>query len=166
MERKIAETSLRIYGHIIDLMIILLSPIFILAVLGLGASNVGATVSHLQIGLAAAIYIFFTFAEGFGGRTPGKYFAKTRVVTTKGNQINLAQSLIRNVVRVVDILGFYILALIVMKFSHFRQRIGDHFAGTVVIYEGDDPDYDEANKMPTLQINYDAPPPIESDDDK
>lgn len=154
MERKIAEISLRIYGHAVDLAIVFVTPIVILAILGYDSSKAEGGIFYVQMGFSVLIYCILSIAEGFGGRTPGKYFAETRVVTTKGNFINVGQSILRNILRVADFFGFYILGLIIMRFSRYRQRIGDHVARTLVIYEGNDPEYDEDNKMQTITVNY------------
>lgn len=71
----------------------------------------------------------------FDGRTPGKRLARLRVVDRHGRPPDLATSLLRNLLRLVDMIPVgYGVGLIVLFFSGTR-RIGDFVAGTVVISE-------------------------------
>ena len=77
-------------------------------------------------------YIFFEIV--WNGQTPGKRLAGIRVLTTDGRPINVAQSLIRNLVRVVDFLpSSYMLGAVVMLLNRRSQRLGDLAAGTFVV---------------------------------
>ncbi len=71
----------------------------------------------------------------FDGRTPGKRLVRLRVVDGQGRPPDLATSLLRNLLRLVDMIPVgYGVGLIVLFFSGTR-RIGDFVAGTVVISE-------------------------------
>lgn len=71
----------------------------------------------------------------FDGRTPGKRLVRLRVVDRQGRPPDLATSLLRNLLRLVDMIPVgYGVGLIVLFFSGTR-RIGDFVAGTVVISE-------------------------------
>ena len=71
----------------------------------------------------------------FDGRTPGKRLVRLRVVDRQGRPPDLATSLLRNLLRLVDMIPIgYGVGLIVLFFSGTR-RIGDFVAGTVVISE-------------------------------
>ncbi len=72
--------------------------------------------------------------EGMGGQTPGKRMLGVVVVDRRsGEPIGFGQSLLRNLLRIVDGFFYYALGLVVMLASDRRQRIGDHVAGTVVV---------------------------------
>jgi uncharacterized RDD family membrane protein YckC len=80
--------------------------------------------------------IWFVYAfvlEGWKGQTIGKKLLSLVVVGKDGNPCGFRCSFIRNVLRYIDGLGYYILGLIVMLLSERRQRIGDHVARTFVV---------------------------------
>lgn len=104
------------------------------------------------------IIVFVLFAGYFvifewiwNGQTPGKRLLKLRVIREDGRPITLWESVARNVLRIIDsfpmvvILPFYSVGLISIFASGRDQRIGDLFAGTVVIRERADeaPTFDE-----------------------
>lgn len=70
------------------------------------------------------------------GRTPGKRALGLRVVRDDGSRVGLADSMIRNVLRIVDILpGNYAVGIGSVLVSARRKRLGDMAAGTVVVRE-------------------------------
>jgi len=96
--------------------------------------------------LAMALYITVTFILSWGwhvwfetqrnGQTVGKRALSLRVVDARGLPISLHQSLVRNVVRVVDFLpAFYAFAAIATLIDPLRRRLGDLVADTLVIRE-------------------------------
>jgi len=69
-----------------------------------------------------------------GGRSLGKMVLDLRVVRDGGAPITLRESLVRNLLRVVDILpANYLMGLIAMVLSAEGKRLGDVAAGTVVV---------------------------------
>lgn len=89
--------------------------------------------------LAIAFFIFFIIYVGYfvffetiwQGQTPGKRFAKIRVVRDDGRPVGLQQTTLRALLRPIDEL-FFIGALLII-FTHQEKRIGDLTAGTIVI---------------------------------
>jgi uncharacterized RDD family membrane protein YckC len=74
--------------------------------------------------------------EAFGGgRTPGKRAMGIRVVGTDGAPVGLAESLARNLLRVVELPLAYTPAILAVALGPRRQRLGDLVAGTLVIRE-------------------------------
>jgi uncharacterized RDD family membrane protein YckC len=69
------------------------------------------------------------------GRTPGKQVMGLRVVHDDGTPIGWTASLIRNLLRVVDMLplGYCIGAIACLQHPQFK-RLGDLAAGTLVVY--------------------------------
>ena len=96
------------------------------------------------------IAIFSVFASYFivfewlwNGQTPGKRIMKLRVIRDDGRPITLWEAVARNLLRVFDaapgfFLPIYSVGLIVIFISGRDQRVGDIFAGTVVIRERTD----------------------------
>ena len=78
---------------------------------------------------------YFIFWEMLtGGRSPGKALVGLRVVRRDGLPIDFRGSVVRNVMRIVDMLpANYVVGLVAMLLSDSGERLGDHAAGTLVI---------------------------------
>jgi uncharacterized RDD family membrane protein YckC len=86
---------------------------------------------------------FIVFEWLWNGQTPGKRLMKLRVIREDGRPITLWEAVARNLLRIFDAVpGFlvpiYSLGLVSIFSSGRDQRIGDMFAGTVVIRERTD----------------------------
>ena len=69
-----------------------------------------------------------------GGRSLGKLCLRLRVVQDDGRPVTLRASVIRNLLRMVDLLpGAYIVGLVAMVMSNEGKRLGDLAAGTIVV---------------------------------
>jgi uncharacterized RDD family membrane protein YckC len=68
-----------------------------------------------------------------GGRTPGKRLAGLRVVRTDGGSVGISGSLVRNVLRSVELPLAYAPAILAVALGPRRQRLGDLVGGTLVI---------------------------------
>lgn len=91
----------------------------------LGTSNIAAIVVFI---------VYYAALEATTGATIGKRLLGLRVVMVDGAPVDWASSIIRNVLRIVDILpGFYLLGAIFVWSTEKNQRIGDLGANTVVI---------------------------------
>lgn len=97
-------------------------------------------------GWVVALYILFVFALFWGyyiffemvwnGQSPGKRWVGLRVVRADGTPITLVDSLIRNLVRIVDFLPlYYAIGLVTMFLNAQARRLGDYAAGTLVVKE-------------------------------
>jgi uncharacterized RDD family membrane protein YckC len=82
-------------------------------------------------GLLALAY--FIVLEATQGATLGKMALGLRVVKTDGSPISWAESLIRNLLRIIDSLVFYLVGAILIWTSPLKQRLGDRAARTVVV---------------------------------
>jgi uncharacterized RDD family membrane protein YckC len=79
-------------------------------------------------------YIFFEMV--WNGQSPGKRRAGLRVVRTDGTPITLVDSLIRNLVRIIDFLPlYYAVGTVTMFLNSQARRLGDYAAGTLVVKE-------------------------------
>jgi uncharacterized RDD family membrane protein YckC len=76
---------------------------------------------------------YFILLEGRYGRTVGKSLLGLRVVNEDGSPMGMRASTVRNVLRVVDGLLFYLVGTIIAAVSDRRQRLGDRLADTVVV---------------------------------
>ncbi len=92
--------------------------------------------------LFAGYFIIFEWL--WNGQTPGKRLMKLRVIREDGRPITLWEAIARNLLRIFDsfpsiiVVPFYSIGLISIFASSRDQRIGDLFAGTVVIRERSD----------------------------
>ena len=94
-------------------------------------------VVFLIVGVLFWFGYFVLFEVMQHGRTLGKRLMKLRVVTDTGGPVGWTESLIRNVLRVVDAFPFfYGVGFLTMVLNRRSQRVGDLAAGTIVIREG------------------------------
>jgi uncharacterized RDD family membrane protein YckC len=82
-------------------------------------------------------YIFFEMS--WNGQSPGKRWVGLRVIRTDGTPITLTESIIRNLIRLVDFLPFYYgLGVVTMFINSQSRRLGDLAAGTLVVRDRPD----------------------------
>lgn len=95
---------------------------------------------------------FIVFEWLWNGQTPGKRLLKLRVIREDGRPITLWEAVARNLLRIFDnapsfIMPIYSVGLVSIFLNNRDQRIGDMFAGTVVIRERTD-------EAPTFQETF------------
>ena len=88
--------------------------------------------------LFAGYFIFFEWI--WNGQTPGKRLLKLRVIREDGRPITFWEAIARNLLRIFDaipgfVIPIYSIGLITIFLNDRDQRVGDIFAGTVVIRE-------------------------------
>ena len=119
---------------------------------GFGGGEQGGTLDQIATeapkwAIAIMIVVIFLLFTGYfilfewlwDGQTPGKRLLKLRVIRDDGRPITLWEAIARNLLRIVDAFpGLYSVGLIVVFLSNRDQRLGDIFAGTVVIRERTD----------------------------
>ncbi len=77
---------------------------------------------------------FIIFEMIMKGQTPGKKAMKLRVIKENGEPINFFDSLLRNLLRILEnTFTFNILGCLFIIFSPNYKRIGDYAAGTIVV---------------------------------
>jgi uncharacterized RDD family membrane protein YckC len=82
------------------------------------------------------IFVCYVLFEGARSVTPGKLALGLRVVKYDGSPCGLVAALKRSILRPVDALPFavpYLVGLATAGLSSRRQRLGDIFAGTLVV---------------------------------
>ncbi|MGP4039992.1 RDD family protein [Gracilibacillus sp. D59] len=147
LQFQLAGLGSRSAAHIIDYTIILLTQflIIVLLFLAFNSSLNDLFLGHLESGILAIIIImifllqfgYFIFFEYFwGGRTIGKRLLGIRVIQENGHNITFLSSIIRNFVRLIDMLpGPYAIGIIMIFFHSKHKRLGDLTAGTIVVHE-------------------------------
>ena len=79
-------------------------------------------------------YIFFEMI--WNGQSPGKRWVGLRVIRADGTPITLVETIIRNLVRLVDFLpAYYGVGVVTMFVNEQSRRLGDLAAGTLVVHD-------------------------------
>ena len=139
LDVQIAQLPVRALSALIDVVVILVGYI-------LGVMLWAATLSQFDSALSDAVLVIFTvltivcyplvFESATRGRTLGKMALGLRVVSDDGGPERFRQALFRALASVVEIWMFFGgPAVICSLLSPKGKRIGDVFAGTVVIGE-------------------------------
>ncbi len=79
-------------------------------------------------------YVFFELL--WNGQSPGKRWVGLRVIRTDGTPIALTESLVRNLVRLIDFMPMaYGFGVVTMFLNSQARRLGDLAAGTLVVHD-------------------------------
>lgn len=101
----------------------------------------------LMFGLMWAYPVVFEIC--WHGQTPGKRALGLRVVNADGTPVTWLPSVVRNLMRTVDILpGVYGVGLVSTLVDPYARRLGDIVAGTLVIHASELP---AGQEVPTLE---------------
>ena len=140
---KIAGIGARSYAYTIDWHIrvlgalawILLAMLIAFLIEGLG-SDTEAYGWFLFLPAAAIYFLYHPVLElAMQGNTPGKKYAKVRVLTKEGGIPTPTAILVRNVMRVLDSLPlFYVIGIVCCVVTRQQVRVGDLAAGTLLVY--------------------------------
>lgn len=147
LDYEIADIGSRFLATAIDFSIqtlLLFGALFPLDLLNL--QNLESKVSNLFSSITGAIFLllsllitvgYYAIQEAaFNGQTIGKRLLNLRVRRENGAPIGLWESLLRNIIRLIDFFPFfYSSGLICMFFNQKAKRLGDLAAGTIVIRE-------------------------------
>jgi uncharacterized RDD family membrane protein YckC len=119
-------------------------------------------------GLGAALVVAFLVYWGYpiafevwnDGQTPGKRTLGLKVVNDNGTPVTWLPSVIRNLLRTVDMLpALYAFGVASSLLDPAARRLGDHVAGTVVVYAEREPARppapDAAPQRPPLPLQLD-----------
>ncbi|GAC1583602.1 MAG: hypothetical protein NVS3B7_18970 [Candidatus Elarobacter sp.] len=153
---ELAGLGSRVLAVVVDM----LAQIAIIVGLSLAASFWASTIGRLfrganaqAWGIALLVILFFLVFIGWfiifeiwwSGRTPGKRAFGLRVVRDGGFPIDAGAAVIRNLVRLVELIfGFYAISAVCALVSKENKRLGDFAAGTIVVRDRADavPDLD------------------------
>lgn len=92
--------------------------------------NVGGNAFWLLLSLGLGYYIV---CEAATGATLGKRMVGIRVVDENGDRVTLGAAVVRNILRLVDALFFYLVGFLFALTSTRGQRLGDRAAHTIVV---------------------------------
>jgi uncharacterized RDD family membrane protein YckC len=105
-------------------------------------------------------YIFFEIL--WNGQTPGKRWVGLRVIRLDGMPVTAAEVVIRNLVRLIDLMPTaYGVGVVTMFVNEKSRRLGDLAAGTVVVHDRSVNTLSElgrkSNSLETLQARVPVP---------
>jgi len=95
-------------------------------------------------GLAVLVFFYFLLYFGYfaifeiiwNGQTPGKRKAGIRVIKDSGRPLTAAETIGRNLMRIVDFMpGFYAVGIASALLTKENKRLGDLLAGSLVVRE-------------------------------
>jgi uncharacterized RDD family membrane protein YckC len=103
------------------------------------ADALGGTWLVALLGILSFIFLwgyYIGFELFWNGQSPGKRWFGLRVIRVDGTPITLSESVIRNLVRLIDLLPMaYGVGVVTMFINRNSRRVGDLAAGTVVVYD-------------------------------
>ena len=130
----LADTAIQIVLGFIVLIVGMIIGAGVAAFGGLGPQWVIAIVIVLIFLLNSGYFALFEIF--WNGQTPGKRYAQIRVIKDDGRPIGAYEAIVRNALRLVDMLpAMYGIGLLSIFVSRQSKRLGDFVAGTVVVHE-------------------------------
>jgi len=149
---------------VLDAIVLLIAYFVIVVVTGdtSTASNAGGfSIEASGGGLSTILVVLFSFGyfivlEATIGATLGKLAVGIRVRMADGAPLTWGASVVRNLLRIIDGLFFYLVGAILVWNSDRRQRLGDRVADSVVVSKQS---VGRAAPMPSADAPLQPPPP-------
>ncbi|HKN25575.1 MAG TPA: RDD family protein [Candidatus Acidoferrum sp.] len=145
LEYPIAGLGSRFLAILADTAIQFVLAFFVLiagSIIGIGVAAFGGLGPQWVVAIIFILLFllnsgYFALFEIFwNGQTPGKRYAQVRVIKDDGRPIGAYEAIVRNALRLVDMLpAMYGIGLISIFLSRQSKRLGDFVAGTVVVHE-------------------------------
>jgi uncharacterized RDD family membrane protein YckC len=124
----------RIIASLLDYAFIFLLTYLYIMLFGKPGEEGAMTVEGLMtLPIVTVWFIYFVVVEASSGATLGHQGLNLKVVTVDRKGIGFSHALKRHLLDPIDILLYGIPALIAIKNSYKRQRLGDMWAKTIVI---------------------------------
>jgi uncharacterized RDD family membrane protein YckC len=139
--REYVGVGRRLLAFIIDGIVFLIVNWVIGVIFHAGITNVNGVMTYNSSGPGAALqfiipFVYYIVMEAMWGATLGKMALGLRVVKLDGASIGWGEAVVRNLLRIVDGIPYfvpYLLGAILIWTSPTRQRLGDRVAKTVVV---------------------------------
>lgn len=143
VEYELAGLGSRFIALFIDTLIQLSMMLLTIFIMGIGIALVFVDYSHIN-SIIVAISIIILFVIFFGyyvffemllkGQTIGKKVIKLRTIKNNGEPINIFDSFLRNLFKVLSFIPpLYFIDAIMMVYTKKYKRIGDFAANTIVV---------------------------------
>jgi uncharacterized RDD family membrane protein YckC len=136
VELPVARVGSRVLAGVIDYVLLtLLMVAWVVGAVALGASlglRAGWAMAGVLLGIFALDYGYFALQEVLlSGQTLGKRLLRLRVVSRDGSAAGSGALLVRNLVRLLDVL----VGVLLMAIDPLARRLGDRLAGTLVVHQ-------------------------------
>ncbi|MDZ4289168.1 MAG: RDD family protein [Prosthecobacter sp.] len=135
---RVAGPAVRSAAWLLDLLLYICLMLGISVAVSLVGGTVGGQITGGIILLLAFLLNWFYnvfFEMGKRAATPGQRAMGLKVASVSGGPVRLPQSIIRNLLRVVDFMpAAYLFGFVCCLFNRRFQRLGDLVADTVVVY--------------------------------
>lgn len=129
---------------------------------GRGGGWITAVLGLLSFAMLWGYYIFFEML--WNGQSPGKRWVGLRVIRADGTPLTLTESIIRNLVRIVDFLPlFYGVGLVTMFLDKKSRRLGDMAASTLVVLDQQQVTLESLKVEPQSALMFPNRAPTQSD---
>jgi uncharacterized RDD family membrane protein YckC/nitrogen fixation-related uncharacterized protein len=92
---------------------------------------------------------YIGFETFWQGQTPGKRWAKIRVIQDNGQPVGLKESAIRSLMGLIDI-NFFFIGVVLVTFGKSEKRLGDFVAGTLIIQD----ETRQGKRQPAMQLRF------------
>ena len=128
-------TGRRVFQYIVDYILAGIIPGLAYWLLDRGSGFLGGLGWLLATAIALAVYYWYWVERprSHGGQSFGMQLFGLRIISKDGRPASVAQLLIRGILLIVDTLFFGLVGFFTIVCSRYRQRVGDHVAGTLVI---------------------------------
>jgi uncharacterized RDD family membrane protein YckC len=127
-----APFSPRTAAFLFDQFVVLVSVVVPLVVAGV-AVLAPANRWPIFLALMLAAFFYHFFLEWHYGTALGKRPFDLRVVADDGQTLDIRGSFVRNALRLIDGLGYWTVATVVIVYRGDGKRIGDVVGGTLVV---------------------------------
>jgi uncharacterized RDD family membrane protein YckC len=133
----------RAFAFLVDVVLLFLAWVLALVLYSISGDLLREWQALSALGQLAALAAALLLGWGWdvawetlgGGRTPGKRLLGLRVVRADGAPVGLAESLVRNLLRAIELPIGYAPGVLAIALGARRQRLGDLAAGTLVVRE-------------------------------
>jgi len=136
LDYEIAGLGSRALAAVVDHLLLFL---WLMAIAFIVSTMTGSARHFAGVLWVAATFLsawgYFALFEGLrGGQTPGKRMIGIRVVMDTGHPVNMPAALLRNLIRVADLMpGPYFVGAVMIALHPRAKRLGDMVAGTLVV---------------------------------
>jgi len=137
-EFELAGVSSRALAWLVDVLVMLTLIAVALQVIGSLVSVAGGLATALTLVAVFLVQWWYTALLEWlwGGQTIGKRIVGLRTLNERGVRIDFVQSVVRNLVRIVDLLpALYLVGGTSALLDGHGRRLGDLAAGTIVVRE-------------------------------
>jgi uncharacterized RDD family membrane protein YckC len=138
----VSEEATRVVGrrviqYIIDYILAGIIPAIAYWLLDRGHGFLGGLGWLLATVISLAVYYWYWVERprSHGGQTFGMQLFALRIISKDGGPARTSQLFIRGILLIVDTIFFGLVGFLTMICSRYRQRVGDHAAGTLVVPE-------------------------------